>query len=73
MAADAETGALKRKIDRVLEGIARGHQRGGAEAARIVQLGDGPVHTRRKPEVVCVDEKALHSREQSTNRGRACV
>lgn len=66
VAADAEERAGKGERDGIVKRRACGHERGGAEAAGIVQFCDGAIDAGGEAEIVSIDEKAGHL-EQSIN------
>src|ERR1035441_4082590 len=53
--ADVEPGCLARQADRILEGIAVGHQGGRGQDAVAVRFHDAGVDVRREAEIVGVD------------------
>ncbi len=60
VAADGERGACVGECDGVGKGRAVGHERGGEQAAGVVQFGDGAVYAGGEAEVVRVDEESAH-------------
>jgi hypothetical protein len=58
VAAYAESRIRVRDGDRVIEGVAWGHQCGGGEHSCAVEFADCAVDARREAEVVSVDDEA---------------
>ena len=58
VATDTERGVGEGDGDRVVEGGAVRHERGGGDGAGLMQFEDGAVDAAGQAEVVCVDDEA---------------
>src|ERR1035438_10389268 len=66
--ADVEPGCLARQADRILEGIAVGHQGGRGQDAVAVRFHDAGVDVRREAEIVGVDYELFPRRQNRASR-----
>ena len=62
MAADAERRLPERRMDGIAKGGSCGHEGGGGERVRGIQLEDGAVHSFCQSEVVGIDDEAAFGR-----------
>ena len=57
MTTDVQRRRLARQADRIVKGVAVGHQGGGGQNAVAVRLHDAGVHVRGETEIVGVDDE----------------
>ena len=63
VAADAERWRLASKLDGLVCGRRRGHERGAGQAASGRKLNNGAIDARREAEIVGVDDELFHALE----------